>query len=273
MSFKSLLVHVRADGSSTQRVKAAVALARKLDALLIGLGAEAIPPALIDPYGMATADWLPMICEQQAKNLQDARVAFEIQAEGVRSAWLSSKEPPTIAMARQAREADLLIVGGTPVKADEYVAVNHGELVVTAGRPVLMVPSTGGVLSPRRVLIAWKDSRETRRAVADALPFLVQAESIVILALCGRGRLDETRRQAEDVAGWLRRHGAASALCQAAEAPADLVDAEILAKAEALRADLIVAGGYGHSRAAEWVLGGVTRTLLSHPLQFVFLSH
>jgi len=273
MTFKTLLTHVRGDAASLTRVATAAALARDLDALLIGLGASAVPPYLIDPYGVAAADWMPAVCEQQAKDLDGAHAAFKHHAEGARHAWLTSKTLPTVAMARHARAADLLIVGGPPVKADPYVEVDAGELVVTAGRPVLVVPATGGALAPRRVLIAWKDNRESRRAVADAAPFLLKAESIVILALCGKGELDATRAQIDEVAGWLKRQGAAPALCQSAEIPGDVVDAEILTRAESTRADLIVAGGFGHSRAAEWILGGVTRSLLRQPSQFVFLSH
>jgi len=240
---------------------------------LIGLSAAAVPPYLIDPYGVATADWMPLVADEQAKEAQAAHAAFRLAAEGVRSGWITSDDLPTLAMARAARSADLLIVGGAPAKTDPYSEVDQGELVVTAGRPVLVVPAIGGVLNPRRVLIAWKDGRESRRAVADALPFLLKAESILIVTLCAKGELDQRRREAEDVAGWLGRHGAAPALVQAAEVPTDLIDTEILARAQAAKADLIVAGGYGHSRAAEWILGGVTRSLLQRPPQFVFLSH
>ena len=273
MALKTLLTHVRADAGAQFRLKAAVALARDHDALLIGLGANVIPSYLIDPYGVAVADWMPLVAEQQATDLAAAHETFKRLAEGVRSAWITSSELPTLAMARAARAADLLIIGGAPAKRDPYSEVDQGELVVTAGRPVLVVPPTGGELSPRRVMIAWNDSRESRRATADALPLLLLAESIVILALRVKGGLDNARIQADEVAGWLRRQGAAPALTQVGECQSDLIDAEILARAEAAKADLIVAGGYGHNRAAEWVLGGVTRELLRHPPRFVLLSH
>jgi len=273
MAFKTLLTHVGRDQASTLRLQAAAALAGDLGALLIGLAAEAPPPYLLDSFGVATAQWLPVVVEEQAKAALAAHHAFREQTVGVHSAWLSSREPPTQALARHARAADLIVVGGGDEGGPPFCTVKSGELLVTAGRPLLVAPINGGRLTPRRILIAWKDTRESRRAVADALPFLLQAESITIVALCGKGELDETRAQAEDVAGWLKRQGAAPPLCQCAEAPSDLVDAELLAKAEAMRADLVVAGGYGHSRAAEWLVGGVTHTLLRRPDLFVFLSH
>ena len=89
MSFRSLLVHAQPGEASKLRTEAAAALAIKLDALLIGLGAEAIPPiAAIDPYGFGTAQWTPLLYEQQTRNLEAAHAAFAAHAKGARRRWV-----------------------------------------------------------------------------------------------------------------------------------------------------------------------------------------
>ncbi|MFM8375485.1 MAG: hypothetical protein ACKN9P_05425, partial [Phenylobacterium sp.] len=104
MSFRSLLVHAQPGEASRLRTEAAGTLAIKLDALLIGLGAEAIPPiATTDPYGFGTGQWTPLLYEQQTRNLEAAREAFDAQTSGVRTEWRSVGDLPTPAMARVAR--------------------------------------------------------------------------------------------------------------------------------------------------------------------------
>ena len=124
-----------------------------------------------------------------------------------------------------------------------------------------------------RVLIAWKDSRESRRAVADALPFLEKADEVMVLGVGSGEDTDNLQFETKDVSDWLARHGVKACRPTVAAATGDRVEAEILAHIDDFDADLVVAGGYGHSRATEWVLGGVTRTLLHLPKRYVLLSH
>lgn len=275
MSFKTLLTHAQPGAASDHRLEAAAALARSLDALLIGLGAEAVPPyALGDAYGLAISDLAPLMYEQQTKDLEAARKSFDTHAVGARTTWRSCRGIPTDALAREASAADLIVAGGGPVDAgDIYYAANLGELIVKAGKPVLVVPPEGGHLNPRRILIAWKNTREARRAVADALPFLVKAEEILILAVCEKEEAEISEFEVKEVADMLVRHGAPAARTHLSHPSAHAAEADILAHADQLDADLIVAGGYGHSRASEWVLGGVTRTLLRNCKRFLLLSH
>jgi nucleotide-binding universal stress UspA family protein len=275
MSFKTLLTHAQPGDASDRRLDAAAALARSLDALLIGLGAEAVPPyALSDPYGVAVSDLAPLLYDQQTRDLDAARKGFETHAAGARTAWRSCRGIPTDALAREACAADLIVAGGGPINAgDIYYAANLGELIVKAGKPVLVVPPEGGHLNPRRILIAWKNTREARRAVADALPFLVKAEEILILAVCEKEESEISDFEVKEVADMLVRHGAPAPRTHVVHPPATAAESDILVHADQLDADLIVAGGYGHSRASEWVLGGVTRTLLRNCKRFLLLSH
>ena len=274
MSFRSLLVHAQPGEASKLRTEAAAALAIKLDALLIGLGAEAIPPiAAIDPYGFGTAQWTPLLYEQQTRNLEAAHAAFTAQAKGARTEWRSVGDLPTPAMARVARAVDLVVTGGPAGEGDIYTRVSTPELLISSGRPILVVPQHGGRLETRRIRVAWKDTREARRAVSDALSFMHMADEILIVALGDKEDQEALHAQAEDVAGMIARHSMARPRTHVAVAGADDVQAELLAQADRMDADLIVSGAYGHSRAYEWVLGGVTRHLLNASERFVFLSH
>jgi len=275
MTIKTILTHAEPGGRSTLRIAAAAALARDLDALLLGMAAEAIPPiATADPYGFGMGQWIPLLYEQQGKNLETARQLFEAQASGTRTEWRSSGEIPTLAMARAARAADLIVTGASPHDgSDNYTQVDTGELILTAGRPVLVVPSDGHALKPRKILIAWKDCREARRAVADALPFLEKADETLILALSIQEDHDAAQAQAADVAAMLERHGIKNLSVKADIAAPDSINQVLMETVERQATDLIVAGGYGHSRAYEWVLGGVTRHLLTLGKHYVLFSH
>jgi nucleotide-binding universal stress UspA family protein len=174
-------------------------------------------------------------------------------------------------MASVARAADL-IVASPPGRLGASLSADPGELLMNAGRPVLIVPYGGEAPKAPAVVIGWKDAREARRAVADAMPFLQRAKDVVVAAICEDDALDEARFQADDVAAALKRHGV-PARAHVSAKPADGPSRELARLAKANGADLIVMGGYGHSRFAEWAFGGVTDELLRRPPCCVLMSH
>lgn len=272
MTFKTILVHAQANAEP--RLKAAVALAKGHGARLIGLGAEMYEPlAFTDPYGFANAEWLTLMREQIEKDLDLSQQAFERCAAGIDHEWRRIVDLPTPTLARVARAADLIVAGGLP-HADRagYRSTNLGELIVTAGRPVLVVPPSGGELAGKRVVLAWKDTREARRAALDALPLLTRAEAVTVLAVAPEDQIESVQFQSAEVAAWLQRHGA-RAEAKVVAGFDDEAGPQIELQAATAEADLIVAGGYGHNRFTEWLLGGVTRTLLTDATQFVLFSH
>ena len=130
-----------------------------------------------------------------------------------------------------------------------------------------MAPPKISVLSAKRVVIAWKDAREARRAVRDALPLLKAADEVLVVAVGESGRAG-----ALDVKEHLDGHGInARTLVQARRESA--VADDLIRAAEREGADLMVAGAYGHSRTREWILGGVTRDLLDHAPIPCLLAH
>lgn len=272
-TYASILVHAEPGVLATRRVEAAAKLARRLGARLIGLGAEAmesVPAA--DPFGgYATAQWISAAQEQIGIDLKNAETAFRRDAAGVDLEWRSVQDYPDRALCRAARAADLIVVSPKR-QAPGARAADPADVVMASGRPVLIVPDGDAVLDDVCVVVAWKDTREARRAVADAMPFLLRAKDVIIQAICDNADQEAARFQVEDVAAALRRHGVA-ARAAVAQATKDTVGNELLKIAGAANATLIVAGAYGHSRMAEWVFGGVTDDLMHAPATFVLMSH
>jgi nucleotide-binding universal stress UspA family protein len=271
--YDSILVHVEPGGLSTARTRVAAHLARSFDARLIGLGAEAVEPMPPNPFYAGTGDWAVIMTEQVIEDLKSAEVAFARDAQGVETEWRRLQETPGRAIAESARACDLIVAGGsTPELGDAFRRADVADVVLTSGRPVLDVPTGAPDLRAKAVLVAWKDTREARRAVLDALPFLVRAEEVVVLAICDADGAEAAKTQTKEVAAMLRRRGA-PARSAVLTAPDVNVAEELNAEAAACGADLIVAGGYGHSRLTEWVLGGATRELLRNPQRYLLLSH
>ena len=143
---------------------------------------------------------------------------------------------------------------------DPFRALDPGSFILKAGRPVLVVPKGVASFSPKHVAIAWKDAREARRAVLDALPFLQQAETVMIVEILDSGS-ELTSRAIKDVSNYLTRHGIKTIAERLR--PADVTPANSLLRLiEDENINLMVAGAYGHSRLGEWAFGGVTRDLL-----------
>lgn len=271
----ALMVHVRPDERSTHRVKMAARLARDFDALLIGIGAELFEPvATFDPYGIApSGEWMAEAQRQVVRDLAAAEQAFRRDAAGARAEWCAIEDQPARVLAAMSRRADLIVADGAVTGAGRRnSAAGPGDLIMTCGRPVLIVPAQAQPLEARKVVVAWKDTRESRRAVADAMPFLLGADEVVVVGVCAKDAEVLAREGVDDVVAHLSRSGA-KARGKVVVEPAGTTSEAILAAARDSGADLIVAGAYGHSRFREWVLGGVTDDLLHDPTHYLLLSH
>jgi nucleotide-binding universal stress UspA family protein len=224
------------------------------------------------PYDMIDENRLHIEKEMGAA---ENRFRSVLQDKATTLEWRSIVEYVSLAdyIAKQMRAADLLITavpeGGSIF--DSSRQVDMAELVISAGRPVLIVGEGVDKLDLRSVLVGWKDTREARRAVGDALPLLKHADHVTIVEIADDEELAEAKARTDDVANWLARHGVP------ATARADISvgnNATQLSRiARDLGANLLVAGAYGHTRLREWVLGGVTRDLLFRPSHCSFVAH
>src|SRR6266478_186692 len=135
-------------------------------------------------------------------------------------------------------------------------------LVLSSGRPIIVFPPRGTVSQVRRILVAWNATRESIRAVADALPLLAKAEAVEVLVVDHRRHpAGHGQEPGADIARRLARHGAHVEVRRLSSGGKD-VGRLLLSQAAAFGAYLLVMGAYGRSRLGEWMFGGVTRTVL-----------
>jgi nucleotide-binding universal stress UspA family protein len=271
MSYHTVIVPMDLSPVAEPRVKLAADLADRFDGRLIGVAAQPFNPPV-------TGDAMffdPRLVEDEQHRTRDELAQAEAvfrRGAGTRNniEWRSAIEAPATYLAEQARAADLVVVSrqGESDPLDWRFGVSPGEVLMSAGRPVLVVPPHIDYLSARRILIAWKDTREARRAVWDALPLLKAAEEVFVVAVGPETNL----AAAEDVAEYLVRHGIDSTTTLHREPAASVAD-KILEMAEWDGADLIISGAYGHSRLREWMFGGVTRELLNRAPVCCLMSH
>lgn len=280
MRYAALLVHVEPRSEASRaRVALAADLARRFDAALTGLAALAIRPPVVDAYGGAIVAGELIEAERAQIDADLAVAAEDFRADpalsGLEASFLHAVEAPGEVLARAARSADLVVVGRDPADPRDgaWRGVEPGALALAAGRPVLVVPPGTRAMRARGAVVAWKDTREARRAVLDALPLLAAAERVLVCeAIDHEDEREGAQTRVDAVAGFLRRHDVAAEGAVREIGAGHVLDALVLA-CEQERADLLVSGSYGHSRLREWVFGGVTADILRRCPLPCLLSH
>jgi nucleotide-binding universal stress UspA family protein len=275
MDYKTILLQLDESPRRAERIAFALRLAEAFGAHLTAR--FTLNAALLPTYAMAEAGAAAVQYEEEARAEAAAKAEGEFRAAASRSPtvsseWRNAQGDVPGDPAAAARCVDL-VVAGQPDPDAALQRMAAGDLLLSAGRPVLFVPYAGRFPSVgRRVLVAWNDSRESARAVADALPFLRKAQSAHVVRF-ETGRLGAPAGgSASDIAVHLARHGVKVQL--GAERIEDIeVGEQILSRAADLDIDLIVMGAYGHSRVRESVLGGATRTLLDSMTVPTLMSH
>ena len=273
MSYAALMVHVDVDAELGSRVGIAADLAERFRAHLIGVAGWA-PMSVFLAEEARNEPTPPEAHLQDMKTLLDQKGDKFLAAVGKlkgRAEWRSGLDFPTEFVAREARAADLIIIGNERENQDPFRALDPGSFLLKAGRPVLVVPKRVASFSPRHVAIAWKDVREARRAVLDALPFLQRAETVMIVEMVESGS-EQSFGGVKDVGAYLARHGVKTVAERLR--PAEVTAANSLLRViEDENVDLLVTGAYGHSRLGEWAFGGVTRDLLLESPICCLFSH
>lgn len=274
MAFKTIMVQLDVDAIAAPRISMAWDLAQRHDADLIGFCAAEphfVMPTGTDDQAATKAIWSQV--EEIEGRLDCLREEFLSTVNGSnRSSWRSEIGNPTGQLAINARAADLIITGSPAIDLviDHHRTPDTASLILTAGRPILVASETCAPIKAESILIAWNDTREARRAVVDAMPFLITARDVVIATVDNRD--PAPRDNAADVELFLKRHGV--------KARSEVLDARHIEPAEILfrigqeiAADLIVLGGYGHSRLQETTFGGVTRSVLRSGSLYRFVSN
>jgi nucleotide-binding universal stress UspA family protein len=274
MDIRTILVSCEIDTYSPTLAKCAGQLAQRFGAELIGLAA-AVPAPIIaaTEVGLVSAEWYEQDRDEIESRLRKLEAEFRggIPA-GVPVHWRAILERPNGALVENARSADLLLVAGR--MEDQYSGYlrspDIGELILAAGRPVIVTALNSAEVKSDSILIGWKDTREARRSVADALPFSKIAKQVSV-ATVHEGDLGAEKASVADVLAWLSRHGVAAKGDLHPLDDSSAVTLESLAKQE--NADMVVTGAYGHNRLREWLFGGMTRELLANPTLTRFMSN
>src|SRR4249919_1667107 len=207
MSIAAIMVHVDVERDCEQRVQFALDLAARFEAALIGAAGLPLRPAFAaggvgiyreptqDDYAAATARF-----EEMGKK-------FCVQGQALRSLeWRTALELPSDLIVREARAADVILVGPTRSGRNVRDLVEPGAILLRAGRPVLVVPDVITPLHLRRVVVACKNTRECRRAVRDALPFLLQAREVLVVEIGEEASKSQDKTDLADVRRYLERH-------------------------------------------------------------------
>ena len=263
MAYRTILLELVDDPQNEARIVCGRDLASRFEAELVGIHVSP-PPFVPVGYGEGAAYIGPELFEAQ-------REANRLIRERVEALFRRLCEPaklpvrdiyeegdPGTMLAEAARGADLTLAAQESVGGlDALAARPIDHVILSAGGPVLMLPGQGcDPAMGRRPAVAWNGSREAARALKDALPFLVTAEAVTLLA-----GGENAAASLDAAAALLRRHAVP---VQTRQLPAfhGSAGAALLEAAAAERADLLVMGAYGHSRLREIVLGGATREVL-----------
>ena len=280
MTYKTIMVHLVPGGANAVVLRIALDLADRFDAGVIGIAA-CQPIRLIYPEG----GYVPgaLVAEDRSRiedELDEVEVDFRnaLETRAVFLDWRSAIVETSLAiwMEAEARSADLLVTADVPGRTPDLAAgpvrrASAADLVMQVGRPVLVVPDGAPGLDLDRVVVGWTDTREARRAISDALPILRQSVAVIILEIAAEEDVPAAWNRVRDVSKWLLRHGIGSETEVVVSSAPEV--GQLDREAGRHEAGLVVAGAYGHNRAREWALGGVTSDLLRHSKRCLLLSH
>jgi len=281
MSYKTILVYLDASPRCAPRATLAAQWARAHGAHLVGLVPTGLYDGIIPSDGIVAggADFIAQSAQYLRERAEAISAAFrEHIGDG---AGMPSHEVRVVdstaidAVLRHGRTSDLVVLGQHDVEANfEMVPADLPQrALMELGRPVLMVPYAGRFEGPaRQAVVAWDGSREAALALRDALPALSRAAKVTLISFRRPGRdADDDDLLAQEMLHYLHSHGV-EAGTERGVSDIDVADS-LLSHISDLGADLLVMGGYGHSRFRELMLGGATRQVLAQMTVPVLMSH
>jgi nucleotide-binding universal stress UspA family protein len=263
MAYKSILVHLNNEGRVARLMGAAMQLALPANSHITGLFVVPAAPAKSPLLPMISGNAIASAIASYRKAGEGIRTAFDQATNGqpVVAEWRlhQAKRPGYVeAVLDHARSADIVVAAQKESDWDYADMFDVPDwLAMDSGRPVLIVPKAGALDSiGQRVVVAWNNSRESARAVFDALPLLQKAEAVTVLSVEESAKPEVTSEIAgAEIGATLARHGVKVEVQQVKPGARGDAGVELLAQVAAHRADLLVMGCFGRSRLREFVLG------------------
>ncbi|KAA3449719.1 universal stress protein [Mesorhizobium sp. SARCC-RB16n] len=276
MRFKTIVAILQNEQDAERVLDCAIPLASRFESHLIGIHAEALPVPYTSATGFPDTEFLQVSADMNRERADKLQAVFlrRIEDSGLSFEWRSLESfsgDSALTGISNVRAADLIIAAQRETGGDPSADVDT--LVYDAGRPVLVVPHAGPLVTTfKHVLLAWNGSKEAARAAFDALPFIIEAEKTDILVIDPPDTLDESPEAAgAEIASALSRHGATVSV-SVQKSDGSSVDDMIQNRIAETGADLLVLGAYSHSWLRQLLFGGVTRTVLRTAQVAAFLS-
>jgi nucleotide-binding universal stress UspA family protein len=274
---KDIVVNLSVTKGSGPAGDYAVSIASALDAHLTGVAFVYDPIVPVSATGYIPAE---IIERQQADNEAFAKSALERFGAATKREGLSA-EPLTIStslagagehFSRIARRFDLAVLGQAEPDTSSIDDIIAETTLFESGRPIIIVPYIQkGPLKLDRAMVCWDGSRPAARAIGDAMPLLAKAGKVEIVSIADEpGKQDKI--EGVDMGRHLARHGLKVEVERIPGGDVDVADA-LLSHAADSSADIMVMGGYGHSRLRQFLLGGVTRSTLRSMTVPVLMAH
>ncbi len=275
MTWRDILVHLKAHEEWAEHIDLAISLAGTFNARLAGLRTSR-EVATIKQYLGETSDAALEMEGREAVLAAEAEQRFRqaLKANGVDGDWDTGEGDASEILMLAGRVHDLIVVEQRREGSDEPGWDAAETCAVSSGTPTLVVPFEGSFPSVgERVLIAWNGSQQAAAAVHGAMPLIRRAKHVTVLIGRGKESLSSiTRYPKMDIVGYLERH-AAEVSTWAFEAHDWEAGARILAAADDTNSDVVVMGAYGHPAWRELFLGGATRHVLKHMTIPVLMAH
>jgi nucleotide-binding universal stress UspA family protein len=273
---KDVMVHLDGTAADEVRLAAGNDIADVFHSHIVGLFLNVLPVLIVPEDGIGSM--------QSAELLNQARTAGDKAEEKLSQRLTRLQKPVELrrfdilndtagdVAAREARTADAFVAlrpNGASRGAEELVE----GVLFGSGRHVWLLPTRKSAKAAfDRILVAWNGSRESARALAEALPYLHKAKEAVVVVIDETSATEGQAIVGKDAINHLRHHGITAVLHRAIVRDNDIA-ATLIAEARRLKFDLIVMGGYGHSRLREWLLGGATYKLLHKSPVPLLIAH
>lgn len=277
MGYRNILVQIDETAAARTRAAVAAGLAAKFGATLTGMFLRAdYVPAFVAGDGFSAATAVEAYVEERdrttAKASASARAVFEAETapHSITTEWIEANGNDDESLLGTARQFDLTVFPQVTSSALGSYAISASHVGMGSGAPVLVLPERGFQIPfGKRVLVAWKESREAARALRDAWPFLMAAEEVHVVTVS---------RNAPDGFDALMRKNLEAHGCANIHMHVDRNDDIDIANAiqrhsGRVGADMIALGLYGHSRMRELLLGGVSRNMLDKLYLPLLISH